>query len=550
MAPPGMPPQMMAAMAAMPPHMMAMMMSRMASQMPGVGGMPPPPGQPPMHGLPDRAAADRAAAEEEEKLRQKEWADKIEADKAELQRRKAEFKQLLLEKNVTPGGTWEKELPKFCFDKRTEELLPLASDRKAVFQTLSRADLVKFNATKKERMAAKREKALVVVKELLATAKLSATSTVTDFWASVSGDERLEGLDEKDKKLLQAFNLRVEPLRAAAREEENKAREEFLELLKADPTLNSETSTCGRFVLRLEKAGKSHIVQALTDEMREKLFNDHMKLVRGFSNAEKALSDNRGRDKDREREKERGEERDKDGRKRKSEGGADSHWGAGGGGGVAGDYLSHRHEKDKEGDKGDRQGRRESGGKRYDEDYYNFCKEISIISIKKYPYNFSRKCLTRNICNFYNRYDEDYSRSGPGSKDAKKQNRDPYGDEGRHEDLKKHESKESKKRREAEEMFDSMLRELITHQHLRHEWKESRSILRKDERYEDCAEVLSSDDRERRWEKHIEALESAMVPPPALPSSPSLSFLFCFLNPKPQTRNPKRWIQVCAELKP
>jgi len=370
MAPPGMPPQMIAAMAAMPPHMMAMMMSRMASQMPGVGGMPPPPGQPPMHAPPDRAAADKAAAAEEEKLRQKEWADKIEADKAELQRRKAEFKQLLLEKNVTPGGTWEKELPKFCFDKRTEELLPLASDRKAVFQTLSRADLVKFNATKKERMAAKREKALVVVKELLATAKLSATSTVTDFWASVSGDERLEGLDEKDKKLLQAFNLRLEPLRAAAREEENKAREEFLELLKADPTLNSETSTCGRFVLRLEKAGKSHIVQALTDEMREKLFNDHMKLVRGFSNAEKALSDNRGRDKERERERERGEDRDKDGRKRKSEGGADSHRGAGsggaGGGGLAGDYLSHRHEKDKD---GDRQGRRESGGKRYDEDY-------------------------------------------------------------------------------------------------------------------------------------------------------------------------------------
>jgi hypothetical protein len=76
-------------------------------------------------------------------------------------------------------------------------------------------------------------------------------------------------------------------------------------------------------------------------------------------------------------------------------------------------------------------------------------------------------------------------------------------------------------------MFDSMLRELVNHQHLRHEWKESRSILRKDERYEDCAEVLSSDDRERRWEKHIEALESAMVPLPP-PASPSLSFCFVF----------------------
>jgi hypothetical protein len=55
--------------------------------------------------------------------------------------------------------------------------LPLAADRKAVFQTLSRADLLKYNASKKERMAAKREDALVVVKQLLAKAHLSALRT-------------------------------------------------------------------------------------------------------------------------------------------------------------------------------------------------------------------------------------------------------------------------------------------------------------------------------------------------------------------------------------
>ena len=102
---------------------------------------------------------------------------------------------------------------------RCEELLPLAADRKAVFQTLSRADLIKYNAGKKERLAEQRTKALAVAKELLAAAPLKATSTVADFWASVEGDERLKGLDEKDKKLLQMFNLRIEPIRAAAREE-------------------------------------------------------------------------------------------------------------------------------------------------------------------------------------------------------------------------------------------------------------------------------------------------------------------------------------------
>jgi len=41
-----------------------------------------------------------------------------------------------------------------------EQLLPLAKDRKEVFKDLSRGDLVRFNASKKERLAAKREKAL------------------------------------------------------------------------------------------------------------------------------------------------------------------------------------------------------------------------------------------------------------------------------------------------------------------------------------------------------------------------------------------------------
>ena len=54
------------------------------------------------------------------------------------------------------------------------QLLPLAADRKAVFQTLSRADLLKYNASKKERMAAKREDALVVVKQLLAKVRYAS----------------------------------------------------------------------------------------------------------------------------------------------------------------------------------------------------------------------------------------------------------------------------------------------------------------------------------------------------------------------------------------
>jgi hypothetical protein len=57
-----------------------------------------------------------------------------------------------------------------------------------------------------------------VAKQLLDDADLSAATTLSEFWASVQGDDRLEGLEEKDKKLVQYFNLRIEPLRAAHRE--------------------------------------------------------------------------------------------------------------------------------------------------------------------------------------------------------------------------------------------------------------------------------------------------------------------------------------------
>jgi len=70
-------------------------------------------------------------------------------------------------------------------------------------------------------------------------------------------------------------------------------------------------------------------------------------------------------------------------------------------------------------------------------------------------------------------------------------------------------SKASRKEKEAEEGFETLLSELITS--TRQHWKEARSILRKDDRYNACADVLSSDERESLWEQHVESLESSLV---------------------------------------
>lgn len=58
-----------------------------------------------------RAKEDAKKAKEDAKAREV-------AEKKDRDERLHKFKLLLLEKGVSPGGAWEKELPKFCFDSR------------------------------------------------------------------------------------------------------------------------------------------------------------------------------------------------------------------------------------------------------------------------------------------------------------------------------------------------------------------------------------------------------------------------------------------------
>eukprot|EP00960_Hanusia_phi_P072745 767869-Hanusia_phi.AAC.2 len=74
--------------------------------------------------------------------------------------------------------------------------------------------------------------------------------------------------------------MRIEPLRSAAREARNRAREEFIKLLTEDAELNHESTwTNYREKLQeMEKDGKlpSSLSELGTDE-KERLFKDHVK---------------------------------------------------------------------------------------------------------------------------------------------------------------------------------------------------------------------------------------------------------------------------------
>jgi len=217
---------------------------------------------------------------EEEKKKQEEERERLAAERADLARRKAEFKEMLLEKGVVPGSSWEKELPKFCFEPRYKELLDSVFDRKTVFASLTRSDVMRYKEKERKKNAALREQALEIFKELLNQPSVTAATTLDSFWEEIQSDERLAILEKTDKKVLQLFNMRIEPLRSMAREARNRAREEFIKMLTGDTELNHESKwTAYKEKLQeMEKEGK--LPSSLSDldmEDKERLFRDHIK---------------------------------------------------------------------------------------------------------------------------------------------------------------------------------------------------------------------------------------------------------------------------------
>ncbi|EKX52303.1 hypothetical protein GUITHDRAFT_134001 [Guillardia theta CCMP2712] len=196
---------------------------------------------------------------EEEKKKQEEERERLAAERADLARRKAEFKEMLLEKGVVPGSSWEKELPKFCFEPRYKELLdsvvgPWLFDRKTVFASLTRSDVMRYKEKERKKNAALREQALEIFKELLNQPSVTAATTLDSFWEEIQSDERLAILEKTDKK--------------------------FIKMLTGDTELNHESKwTAYKEKLQeMEKEGK--LPSSLSDldmEDKERLFRDHIK---------------------------------------------------------------------------------------------------------------------------------------------------------------------------------------------------------------------------------------------------------------------------------
>eukprot|EP00960_Hanusia_phi_P035981 752068-Hanusia_phi.AAC.3 len=117
----------------------------------------------------------------------------------DLEEKKAKFKRFLLEKGVVAGSSWEKELSKFCFDSRYKTILDNPTERKSVFHSLSKIDVMKY---KEEQMmeevnkkAAVVEQAKKVLESFDRNGMLTYDMDVESIWAHPIMGEKLKDLD-------------------------------------------------------------------------------------------------------------------------------------------------------------------------------------------------------------------------------------------------------------------------------------------------------------------------------------------------------------------
>lgn len=138
-----------------------------------------------------------------------------------LEQRIQQFKDLLVEKDVSAYSTWEKELQKIVFDPRY--LLLTSKERKSVFEKYVRD---RANQESKEKSAALKKKK-DDFRELLKEANVSTKNSMsfTEFSAKYGRDERFKAIDKlKDRELM--FNDYLSDLRRQEKEEKQQSDKE------------------------------------------------------------------------------------------------------------------------------------------------------------------------------------------------------------------------------------------------------------------------------------------------------------------------------------
>ncbi|GIX95506.1 transcription elongation regulator 1 [Caerostris extrusa] len=164
-----------------------------------------------------------------------EAAAAIEREQIAIDVRLKQFRELLIEKNVSAFSTWEKELHKIVFDSRY--LLLTSRERKQVFEKYVKDRADEERNEKRRRMREYKD----IFKKLLEEASLTSKSSFSDFAQRYGKDERFKAIEKMREKEI-VFNDYLQDLRRKEREERSSQREKskkgFIELLKEQKGLD------------------------------------------------------------------------------------------------------------------------------------------------------------------------------------------------------------------------------------------------------------------------------------------------------------------------
>ncbi|XP_035215104.1 transcription elongation regulator 1-like [Stegodyphus dumicola] len=152
--------------------------------------------------------------------------------------RMKQFRDMLVEKDVSAFSTWEKELHKIVFDPRY--LLLTSRERKQVFERYVKERAEEERNEKRKRMRERKED----FRKLLEEASLTTKSTFSDFAQRYGKDERFKMI-EKMRERECIFNDYQQDLRRKERDERScqreKVKKDFIELLKEQKGLDKHS---------------------------------------------------------------------------------------------------------------------------------------------------------------------------------------------------------------------------------------------------------------------------------------------------------------------
>lgn len=152
--------------------------------------------------------------------------------------RMRQFRELLVEKEVSAFSTWEKELHKIVFDPRY--LLLTSKERKQVFEKFVKERAEEERNEKRKKMRERKDD----FRKLLEDASLTPRSTFSELAQRYGKDERFRMIEKiRDRESM--FNDFVQDLRRKERDERSSQREktkkDFLELVKEQKGLDKHS---------------------------------------------------------------------------------------------------------------------------------------------------------------------------------------------------------------------------------------------------------------------------------------------------------------------